>query len=69
MTRSRNVVIGSMLVALLAALAVGQHLLQQTAEAQAKGGAQAPTSWPLTSHLQFSASPAGALPSCAFIAA
>jgi DNA-binding beta-propeller fold protein YncE len=42
MTRRRNVVIGSTLIALLAALAVGQHLLQQTAEAQAKGGVMAP---------------------------
>jgi DNA-binding beta-propeller fold protein YncE len=39
---TRNVVIGSTLVTLLAALGVGQHLLQQSAEAQAKGSAQAP---------------------------
>jgi len=42
MKRTRNVVIGSTLVTLLAALGVGQHLLQQSAEAQAKGGTQAP---------------------------
>jgi DNA-binding beta-propeller fold protein YncE len=42
MKRTRNVVIGSTLVTLLAALGVGQHLLQQSAEAQAKGSAQAP---------------------------
>jgi len=42
MKRTRNVVIGSTLVTLLAALGVGQHLLQQSAEAQAKGAVQAP---------------------------
>src|SRR5262249_22296674 len=42
MKRSRNVLIGSTLVALLAALGVGQYLLQQSAEAQAKGAVQAP---------------------------
>jgi DNA-binding beta-propeller fold protein YncE len=42
MKRTRNVVIGSTLVMLLAALGVGQYLLQQSAEAQAKGGVQAP---------------------------
>jgi DNA-binding beta-propeller fold protein YncE len=42
MKRTRNVVIGSTLVTLLTALGVGQHLLQQSAEAQAKGSAQAP---------------------------
>jgi len=42
MKRTRNVVIGSTLVTLLAALGVGQHLLQQSAEAQAKGATQAP---------------------------
>ncbi|HJZ74169.1 MAG TPA: hypothetical protein VKE51_20655 [Vicinamibacterales bacterium] len=42
MKRTRNVIIGGTLVALLAALGVGQHLLQQSAEAQAKSGAQAP---------------------------
>jgi len=42
MKRTRNVVIGSTLVTLLAALGVGQHLLQQSAEAQAKGSTQAP---------------------------
>ena len=42
MKRTRNVIIGSTLVALLAALGVGQHLLQQSAEAQAKGAVQAP---------------------------
>jgi DNA-binding beta-propeller fold protein YncE len=42
MKRTRNVVIGSTLVTLLAALGVGQHLLQQSAEAQAKGSVQAP---------------------------
>ncbi len=42
MTRMRNVIIGSTFVALAAALGAGQHLLQQTAEAQAKGGTQAP---------------------------
>jgi DNA-binding beta-propeller fold protein YncE len=42
MKRTRNVIIGSTLVALLAALGAGQHLLQQSAEAQAKGAVQAP---------------------------
>jgi len=42
MKRTRNVIIGGTLVALLAALGVGQHLLQQSAEAQAKGATQAP---------------------------
>jgi DNA-binding beta-propeller fold protein YncE len=42
MRQTRNVVIGSTLVTLLAALGVGQHLLQQSAEAQAKGAVQAP---------------------------
>src|SRR5499427_4789921 len=42
MKRTRNVIIGGTLVALLAALGVGQHLLQQSAEAQAKGAVQAP---------------------------
>jgi len=42
MKRTRNVIIGSALVALVAALGVGQHLLQQTAEAQAKNTVQAP---------------------------
>src|SRR4029077_210724 len=41
MKRTRNVVFGRTLVTLLAALGVGQHLLQQSAEAQAKGSAQA----------------------------
>src|ERR1700730_16075215 len=42
MTRTRNVIIAGTLVTLVAALGVGQHLLQQTAEAQAKGAVQAP---------------------------
>src|SRR5262245_48877013 len=42
MKRTRNVIIGSTLVVLLAALGVGQHRLQQSAEAQAKGATQAP---------------------------
>ena len=42
MTRTPNVIIGSTFVALAAALGVGQHLLQQTAEAQAKTAVQAP---------------------------
>jgi DNA-binding beta-propeller fold protein YncE len=42
MKRTRNVIIGTALVALVAALGVGQHLLQQTAEAQAKNSVQAP---------------------------
>ena len=42
MKQTRNVIIGGTLIALLAALGVGQHLLQQSAEAQAKGAAQAP---------------------------
>src|SRR5262249_57632787 len=42
MKRTRNVVIGGMLITLLAALGVGQHLLEQSAQAQAKAGAQAP---------------------------
>src|SRR6266545_2096116 len=42
MNRTRNAVIGSSLVAVLAALGVGQHLLTQSAQAQAKAGVQAP---------------------------
>src|SRR5437762_6070604 len=42
MKRTRNVAIGTSVLALLAVLAVGQSVLQRTAEAQAKGGAQAP---------------------------
>jgi len=42
MKLTRNVIIGSALIALVAALGVGQYLLQQTAEAQAKGAVQAP---------------------------
>ncbi len=42
MTRKRNVLIGSGLVALLAALGTGQYLLGQRAEAQAKNTMQAP---------------------------
>src|SRR5438270_10312383 len=42
MKRTRNVAIGTSLLALLVALAIGQTALQRTAEAQAKGGAQAP---------------------------
>jgi hypothetical protein len=42
MKRSRNLVVGAGLIALIAGLAVGQRLLQQTAEAQAKGAVQAP---------------------------
>src|SRR3981081_3323813 len=42
MKRTRNVIIGSTLATLVAALGVGQHWLQQTAEAQAKGTVQAP---------------------------
>src|SRR5690242_12743387 len=41
MKRSRNVLIGSMFIALAATLGVAQHLLQQTAEAQAKNAVQA----------------------------
>ena len=39
---NRNVVIGSGLLALLVTLALGQNVLQRTAEAQAKGAVQAP---------------------------
>src|SRR5882724_5135619 len=42
MTRTRNVIIAGTLVTLVGALGVGQHRLQQTAEAQAKGAVQAP---------------------------
>src|SRR5438067_7857097 len=42
MKRTRNVAIGTSVLALLAVLAVGQSVLQRTAEAQAKGGVQAP---------------------------
>ena len=42
MKRTRNVAIGTSMLALLGALAVGQNVLQRTAEAQAKGGVQAP---------------------------
>src|SRR5713101_7595815 len=38
----RNLFIGSSLLAVMAVLGTGQHLLEQTAEAQAKGGVQAP---------------------------
>jgi DNA-binding beta-propeller fold protein YncE len=42
MTRTRNAVIGSSLVAVLAALGVGQQMLTRSAQAQAKGAVQAP---------------------------
>src|SRR5262249_41519570 len=42
LTRSRNLVVGIGFVALLAALAVGQAMLERTAAAQTKGGVQAP---------------------------
>ncbi len=42
MKRSRNVLVGSTFIALAATLGVAQHLLQQTAEAQAKNAVQAP---------------------------
>src|SRR5216683_3117823 len=38
----RNLFIGSSLFAVMAVLGTGQHLLEQTAGAQAKGGVQAP---------------------------
>jgi len=38
----RNLFIGSSLFAVMAVLGTGQHLFEQTAEAQAKGGVQAP---------------------------
>ena len=42
MKRMRNLLIGATLVALLAVLGAGQHLLQQTAQAQAAGAVMAP---------------------------
>jgi DNA-binding beta-propeller fold protein YncE len=42
MTRTRNVVVGAGLVALLAALGVGQRIVEQQAAAQAKTAVQAP---------------------------
>jgi hypothetical protein len=42
MTRTRNLLVGAGLVALLAALGVGQRIVEQQAAAQAKGAAQAP---------------------------
>ena len=42
MKRTRNALIGGSLLATLVALGVGQHLLTQSAEAQAKGAVQAP---------------------------
>src|SRR5262245_62740152 len=42
MTRTRNLLVGASLIALLAVLGIGQRLLEQEAAAQAKGGVQAP---------------------------
>ena len=42
MTRTRNLLVGAGLVALLAALGVGQRFVEQQAAAQAKGAVQAP---------------------------
>jgi DNA-binding beta-propeller fold protein YncE len=42
MKRSRNVVVGASLIALIAGLGIAQHMLQQNAEAQAKSAVQAP---------------------------
>jgi DNA-binding beta-propeller fold protein YncE len=42
MTRTRNLLVGSALVALMAALGIGQRLVEQRAEAQAKEKVQAP---------------------------
>jgi hypothetical protein len=42
MTRTRNLFVGTGLVAALAALGVGQHLVEQQATAQAKSAVQAP---------------------------
>ena len=42
MTRTRNLLVGAGLVALFAALGIGQRFVEQQAAAQAKGGVQAP---------------------------
>jgi DNA-binding beta-propeller fold protein YncE len=42
MKRTRNLIVGSALLVLLAGLGVAQHLLEKTAAAQAKTGVQAP---------------------------
>jgi len=42
MKRTRNLLVGASLIAVLAGLGVAQHLLEQTAAAQAKGSVQAP---------------------------
>src|SRR5215470_16955685 len=42
MTRTRNLLVGSSLVALLAALGIAQHLVEPRAAAQAKNAVQAP---------------------------
>ena len=42
MKRTRNLLVGASLIAVLAGLGVAQHLLEETAAAQAKGSVQAP---------------------------
>ena len=42
MVRTRDLVIGAAFIAAIAALGVGQGILEQRADAQAKGGVQAP---------------------------